>query len=133
MPAKKYISKINKDGNDIYVKDIEAQQNKEDKTGIVSCTVSNLPATLSVSAYYSITDAVSNMTLNLPAITDNSNLSVVAICFTTSTGTPSVTITSANSANIAYFSGYTISASTTYELNIMWNGTKWIVAYAVIE
>ena len=26
MPAKKYISKINKDGNDIYIKDVESQE-----------------------------------------------------------------------------------------------------------
>lgn len=132
MPAKKYISKINKGGDDIYIKDVEAQQNKEDKTDIVSSTVSNLPATLSVGTYYNISDTVSSMTLQLPAVTDNSHLSIIAVYFTTGSGTPSVNITSANSATISYFSGYAIKASTTYELNIMWNGTKWIVAYATI-
>lgn len=132
MPTK-YISKIVKGSDAIYIKDSEARQNKEDKTGIVSTTVANLPATLSVNKYYNITDTVSSMALNLPVVTDNTHLSIIAVYFTTDTGTPSVSITSANSATISYFSGYEIEASTTYELNIMWNGTKWIVAYATIE
>ena len=107
--------------------------NLEDKTGIVSTTVANLPATLSVGKYYNITSTVSSMTLNLPTIADNSVLSVIAVYFTTGSGTPTVAITSANSATISYFSGYEIKASTTYELNILWNGTKWIVAHATIE
>ena len=107
--------------------------NLEDKTGIVSTTVANLPATLSVGKYYNITSTVSSMTLNLPTIADNSVLSVIAVYFTTGSGAPTVAITSANSATISYFSGYEIKASTTYELNILWNGTKWIVAHATIE
>ena len=132
MPAKKYISKINKDGNDIYIKDVEAQQTKEDKTNVVISTASDLPATLSVGTYYNISNTVSSLTLQLPVVSDNSHLSVIAVYFTTGSGTPSVNITSANSATISYFSGYAIKASTTYELNIMWNGTKWVVAYATI-
>ena len=108
--------------------------NLEDKTGIVSTTVANLPATLSVGKYYNITNTVSSMTLNLPAISaaDSSTLQVIAVYFTTGSSTPTVNITSANSATISYFSGYEIKASTTYELNILWNGTKWIVAHATI-
>lgn len=132
--SKKYISKINKGGNDIFIKDSEARTSIGSlETAIVSCTTATLPATLSTSTYYNITDAVSSVTLTLPTITDNSKVSIVAVYFTTSTGTPSVTIASASSQTIAYFSGYMIKASTSYELNIMWNGTKWIVAYAVVE
>jgi hypothetical protein len=132
MPAKKYISKINKNGNDIYIKDVEAQQTKEDKTNVVVSTASDLPATLSVGTYYNISNTVSSLTLQLPVVSDNSHLSIIAVYFTTGSGTPSVNITSADSATISYFSGYAIKASTTYELNIMWNGTKWVVAYATI-
>jgi hypothetical protein len=132
MSAKKYISKINKNGNDIYIKDVEAQQTKEDKTNVVVSTASDLPATLSVGTYYNISNTVSSLTLQLPVVSDNSHLSIIAVYFTTGSGTPSVNITSANSATISYFSGYAIKASTTYELNIMWNGTKWVVAYATI-
>ena len=107
--------------------------NKASETGIVSCTTATLPATLEVNKYYNITDSVSSMTLALPTITDNTKLSVIAVYFSTGSSTPTVTISSAASATISYFSGYSIEASKSYELNIMWNGTKWIVAYATIE
>lgn len=133
MSTKKYVSKISKGTDEIYIKDSEARTSIGSlETAIVSCTTATLPATLSTSTYYNITDTVNSVTLTLPTITDNSKVSVVATSFTTGTGTPSVTITSASSQTIVYFSGYTIKASTSYELNIMWNGTKWIVAYATI-
>lgn len=107
--------------------------NTEEKTSIVSCTVANLPVTLSTNTYYNITDAVTSMTLTLPTITDNTKTSVVAVYFATGSSTPTVTIASASSQTISYFSDYEIAASKSYELNIMWNGTKWIVAHAVVE
>lgn len=101
--------------------------------GVVQCTSSTIPATLAKDTYYNVTGTVSSMSLVLPTIADSTHLHAISVCFTTSSGTPSVTISSAGSATISYFSGYSIDASTTYELNIMWNGTKWIVAYATIE
>jgi hypothetical protein len=102
-------------------------------SALVVCTTSTLPATLSPNTYYNITDAVSTMTLHLPTVTDNSQVSVVAAYFTTNTGVPTVNITADSPATVSYFTGYSIEASKSYELNIMWNGTKWIVAYATIE
>jgi hypothetical protein len=101
-------------------------------SALVVCTTSTLPATLSPNTYYNITDAVSTMTLHLPTVTDNSQVSVVAAYFTTNTGVPTVNITADSPATVSYFTGYSIEASKSYELNIMWNGTKWIVAYATI-
>lgn len=101
--------------------------------GVVQCTTSTIPATLAKDTYYNVTGTVSSLSLVLPDMDDTTHLHAISVFFTTSTGTPSVTITSDGSHSISYFSGYQISASTTYELNIMWNGTKWIVAYAVVE
>ena len=119
-----------------YVKDAEARaaiaELEPSSAALVVCTTSTLPATLSPNTYYNITDAVSTMTLHLPTVTDNNQVSVVAAYFTTNTGVPTVNITADSPATISYFTGYSIEASKSYELNIMWNGTKWIVAYATI-
>ena len=127
--AKKFLSKINKNNDDIYIKDLEASK----KVAIVSCTTSALPQTLSIDTLYNITNAVTTMTLNLPSVSNSTYASGMEVFFTTGSGTPSVTITPASGDTVAYFSGYQISASKSYELNIMWNGAKWVVAYAVIE
>ena len=106
------------------------------KPAIVTCTTAQLPAspsTLEVDTYYNITDTVSSMTLPLPSVSDNTHLSTLTVSFTTGSSTPSVTITPASGDTVSYFAGYGIEASTSYELNFMWNGTKWIVAYAIIE
>lgn len=100
---------------------------------VVQCTSSTVPATLAKDTYYNVTGTVSSLSLVLPTIADSTHLHAISVCFTTGSSTPSVSISSAGSATISYFSGYSIKASTSYELNIMWNGTKWIVAYAVIE
>jgi hypothetical protein len=60
-------------------------------------------------------------------------LSAIGVFFTTSSSTPTLTITPSSGDTVSYFSGYSIEANKTYELNIMYNGTKWIVAYAVID
>lgn len=136
MSAKKYLSKINKGGYDIYIKDEEARTEvggKENRVAIVTCTTSTLPQTLSTGTYYNITDAISTATFNLPSVTDNTKLSALELFFTTGSSTPTVTITPQSGDTVSYFSGYAIEASKSYELNILWNGTKWIVAYAVVE
>ena len=103
------------------------------RIGVVQCAPSTIPSTLAKDTYYNVTGTVSSLSLVLPDMDDTTHLHAISVFFTTGTGTPTVTITSEGSHSISYFSGYSISASTTYELNIMWNGTKWIVAYAVVE
>lgn len=129
----KYISKIVKGNDEILIKDTAAQQNKEDKIGVVSVTSGTTSITTQVGNYYNVAGTVSALTINLPSVTNNTVLSALEVFFTTGSNTPTVTITPASGDTVSYFSGYSIEASKTYELNIMWNGTKWIVAYAVIS
>ena len=96
-------------------------------------TISTAVSTLSaqVGKYYKFTQNVGTLAVTLPAVTS----SIVQGCvlyFTTGT-TPSVTFTSADSSPIEYFKDYAIEASKTYELNCMFNGTKWTIAYATID
>ena len=96
-------------------------------------TISTAVSTLSaqVGKYYKFTQNVGTLEVTLPAVTS----SIVQGCvlyFTTDT-TPSVTFASADSSPIEYFKDYAIEASKTYELNCMFNGTKWTIAYATID
>lgn len=96
-------------------------------------TISTAVSTLSaqVGKYYKFTQNVGTLEVTLPTVTS----SIVQGCvlyFTTGT-TPSVTFASADSSPIEYFKDYAIEASKTYELNCMFNGTKWTIAYATID
>lgn len=83
--------------------------------------------------YYRFDEEVNNLHITLKEVTDTAKVVSSEILFTTG-NTPSITIESENSTTeVNYFSGYSIEPDTTYELNIMFNGVKWIVAYAIVE
>lgn len=85
-----------------------------------------------INKYYDIAGSVGTLAVTLPQITGATTVSSLVLNFTTSS-TPNVTLTAAGGATIAYYDGYAIEASKSYELNCMWNGTKWVVAYGVIS
>lgn len=68
----------------------------------------------------------------LPAVT-NANISDSIVFVFTTSSTPNLTISSADNTEIRYFNGYMIDPATTYELNFMFNGTNWMVAYGKID
>ena len=83
--------------------------------------------------YYHFGTDLSQLEIILPAMTDNSKLYSLVVAFTTASSVSSFTISSADSKPISYYSGYNIEEETSYELNIMYNGSKWVVAYGIIE
>ena len=88
--------------------------------------------TAEVDRYYRLGTLSGALTINLPTISDSSNsIQGFVVNFTTG-NSPSVTI-NGGTKQVSYYSGYDIKPNTTYELNITYNGEKWIVAYAVIE
>ena len=83
-----------------------------------------------VGKYYRFDEEVNILIVNLPIIEDTTHIKVLQLVFTTGDA-PAITLTS--DSDIAYFSGYYIEPNTTYEINLMFNGTKWIVAYGIVE
>jgi len=81
--------------------------------------------------YYNIAGDVGTLAITLPAVTNNTKLQGLMVAMATGT-TPNVTITASGGATVSYFEDYSIEASTEYELNFVWNGSKWIVAYGII-
>ena len=104
---------------------------KEGKIEIVPVASGATSLNAEVGKYYSIAGTVGTLTVNLPAISNATTLSILLLSFTTGAA-PNVTFVASGGKTIAYFEGYSIAADKSYELNIIYNGTKWIVAHAVI-
>lgn len=98
-------------------------------TGIVSVASGTTSLSLEAGKYYRIAGEVSSLALTLPTITGATSLQFCVVKLTTASST-SVTFTAADTIN--YFDGYSIDASSTYELNCLWNGSEWVVAFGKI-
>lgn len=65
---------------------------------------------------------------------ENSGTQVRSFTVNFTTGdVPNVMIMSYEGHTISYQQGFSIEPNTEYELNFLWNGEKWIVAYGIIE
>lgn len=84
-----------------------------------------------VGKYYRFDEPVNTLHITLPAIEQTDEVKSIIVYLTVG-NTPSITITSEDDTPIEYFSGYNIELMTTYELNFMFNGSKWILGYGAI-
>ena len=100
---------------------------KEDKMKIVDASGSTLNA--EVGKCY-VLEGVTNLNINLPTVTDTSEVQTILLCISTSTN-PSITFSSSDT--IVYHQGYKIEAMKTNEINLAFIKNKWVVAYAVVE
>ena len=107
---------------------VQQSEKDEDAVKIVSSSGETLFA--EDGKYYRFDEVVNTLEVTLPKMEETDMLKSIVLSFTTG-DTPAVTITS--DSDIAYFSGYSIEPNTTYEINLMFNCTKWIVAYGVVE
>lgn len=111
-------------GEDIYA----MREEVEKAVDIVSVSGETLNA--EVGKYYRFDEEVNTLDVTLPKISEVSKLSSLVLSFTTG-DEPQVTISA--DVDVDYFSGYSIEPNTKYELNLMFNGSKWIVAYGTVE
>ena len=99
------------------------EEDKEDKVTIESASGATLSA--QVGKYYTLS-SVGTLAITLPTIAVGTT-KVQTVSFYISTGSsPAVTFTSTHS--IYYADGFEIAASSTYEVNALWNGVAWVVA-----
>lgn len=110
----------------------EELQAVQQRMPIVSVPSGTTQLTVETDKYYSIAGSVGTLSVTLPDLSGTTKLQSVMLSFTAGSS-PNVTFTAAGSAAISYFSGYAIEAGKNYELNLLFNGTKWIVAYGVYE
>ena len=129
------VSSFNNDAG--YLTSHQDISGKEDKVEVVNYTP--VPSNNHIDAEFGKCYVFDNLnrplgTFNflLPAVT-NANISDSIVFVFTTSSTPNLTISSADNTEIRYFNGYMIDPATTYELNFMFNGTNWIVAYGKID
>ena len=96
---------------------------KEDKMTVVTQS-SGTTLTATVGNYYRFTYDVGTLDITLPTPTGSNAQSV--LFFMTTGASPAVTFTS--SGNTIYKNdGFAIDATTTYEINALWNGGAWVI------
>ncbi|MBO4787057.1 MAG: hypothetical protein J5510_08320, partial [Prevotella sp.] len=89
---------------------------------------------LALNTYYALSTALTGaVTVTLPSVSDTAHVSSIALSFETGSGFTSLTITPPTGVTVSYYDGYSIEASKEYEINLLWNGSKWIVSYALIS
>lgn len=79
--------------------------------------------------YYVVQGTVTNLTVTLPTPEDPTRVQSIAFYFTTG-ASPSVTFS--HSSTVYYYDGFAIEANKTYEINALWNGFNWVLAYGKI-
>lgn len=84
-----------------------------------------------VGKFYRYDNPVDTLAIMLPNVAETDVMQTLEVMFETG-NTPQVTI-DGNGAEVEYFSGYSIVPGKKYEINILWNGVKWVVAYGTIE
>ena len=84
---------------------------------------------LDADSYNRIDFEVNSLDIELPEITDLTHVHSVIISLTTGANPAIVWI----AGSVAFFDGYSIEPNTSYEFNCLFNGTKWIIAHAVVE
>lgn len=96
---------------------------KEDKM-VVEAVDSGTSLTAAVGNYYRFTYDVGTLDITLPTPTGSNTQSV--LFFMTTGASPAVTFTS--TGNTIYKNdGFAIDATTTYEINALWNGGAWVI------
>lgn len=100
--------------------------NKQDKMPISSASGTTLSAV--ANTYHNFTSEVNTLAIILPAVTDVTHITNIVFMLTTGT-TPAITFAASDTGvNVIAQDGFSIEASTTYEINAIFNGTMWVVA-----
>lgn len=99
---------------------------------LVTSSFSGAQLTAFAGHYYRKAEAAENLNIILPAVSDITRTKSIMVHLVGGTD-PNVQFSSADSKAIAYYDGFSIESGVEYELNIMFNGSKWIVAYGIID
>ena len=107
--------------------------NKQKYIDIVVVPTNATTLTASVDNYYRFDYLVSDMTVTLTTPTNNTKLQSVILYLTTDSTVTTFDFVSSDNVPVAFFDGYQIDPDTTYEINCLYNGNSWIVAYGIVQ
>lgn len=98
---------------------------EQKKMDIVSASGTSLSA--AVNTYYNFASEVNTLAVTLPSVTDSIHINNIVFMLTTGSA-PAVTFAAPSGINVIAQDGFSIEASTTYEINAIFNGIAWVVA-----
>ena len=99
--------------------------NLESKMAIFAASGTTLTA--SVNNYYLFNNEVGTLAITLTTPSDTTHITKAVFMLTTGS-TPAVTFAGGAGINVIAQDGFSIEASTTYEINAIFNGVAWVVA-----
>lgn len=115
----------NESSNSYYPSTKAVADYAQKKIEIVAASGTTLSA--AINTYYNFVSDVGTLAITFPAVTDTTHISNIVFMLTTGS-TPTVTFTAPSGINVIAQDGFSIEASTTYEINAIFNGTAWVVA-----
>lgn len=125
---------IDRDDNTLYRYDSENRQLVPVSHGVKVVLASQDTIEAEPGTYYCFFEPCDKITVNLPSMRAGDCYSDPISVYLEIGESGSLSIESPEGGNtIEYFSGYSIEPGKKYEINILWNGTKWVVAYGTIE
>lgn len=86
-----------------------------------------------VDKYYRFDYKVSDLTVLLQTPSNATTLKSVILYFTMDSSITGINFVSLDNVPVAFFDGYQIDPDTTYEVNCLYNGNSWIVAYGIVQ
>lgn len=99
--------------------------NMLNKMAIVAASGTSLSA--AVNTYYNFASEVNTLAVTLPSVTDATHINNIVFMLTTGSS-PAVTFAAPSGINVIAQDGFSIEASTTYEINAIFNGVAWVIA-----
>lgn len=100
---------------------------------IVEVASGTATITAATGNYYRVGGSVGTLSIVLPSMGNETEVKGCVFAFSTASSGVAVTITSNDSKGITYYDGYAIEASKSYEINAIYNGSVWVVAYGLIQ
>lgn len=106
---------------------------KEDKVTVVNVASGTSSITAEAGKYYNIAGTVGTLDVTLPTPTDTSKVLSIGFFLTTGAAIPSVSFGTSPATTVYYYDGWGLEAATTYEINALYNGSNWVLAYGIIS
>ena len=96
---------------------------KEDRVSVGTISGTSLSASLGI---YYVGSSVGTLAVTLPTVSDATHIASVVFNIATDSS-PAVTFTASSGVAISYSKDFALEASKEYEVNCLWQGTKWLI------
>lgn len=118
------------DGTSIATKTWVQSQRYAKDVEIVAASGSTL--TCDLNKMYVFSNSVTTLAITLPIIESTNIFAQTISIFLTTGASSSITFSGGSGVTVMYLNDFDLEDNTTYELNVLWNGSMWIVGHSSI-